>query len=144
MNQPASDPTVERLRAITEQWMERVWRQRQLNTIDELHAPDFVDRSPAGRDSGNTAYKAGIAELYRAFPDFYAVTEDLVIEPATGKVAVRWTATGTHAAPYLGVAATGKQIMFSGIEIIRVVEDRIVERWGEWDGIALLEQLGAI
>ena len=144
MDQPHSAPTAEQLRAIAERWMERIWRQRQLDAIDELHAPDFVDRSPAGRDSGNAPYKAGIAELYGAFPDFEGVTEDLVIDPATGKVAIRWTATGTHTAPYLSVAATGKQISFTGIEIIRVVEDRIVERWGEWDGIALLEQLGAI
>lgn len=143
MDQSPSASTVEQLRAIAERWMEQVWRQRQIDTIDELHAPDFVDRSPARRDSGNAAYKAGIAELYAAFPDFEGVTEDLVIDPATGQVAIRWTATGTHTAPYFGVAATGKQINFTGIEIIRVVEDRIVERWGEWDGIALLEQLGA-
>lgn len=144
MTEPASDPSVEQLRAIAEQWMERVWRQRQIDAIDELHAPDFADRSPAGRDSDNAAYKAGIAELYRAFPDFYAVTEDLVIDPATGKVALRWSATGTHAQTYLGVAATGKQITFTGIEIIRVAQGRIVERWGEWDGLALLEQMGAL
>lgn len=144
MDQSPSASTVEQLRAIAERWMEQIWRQRQIDAIDELHATDFADRSPAGRDSGNAAYKAGIAELYEAFPDFEGVTEDLVIDPATGKVAIRWTATGTHTAPYFGVAATGKQINFTGIEIIRVVEDRIVERWGEWDGIALLEQLGAL
>src|SRR5688572_9665562 len=115
MNQPASGSTVEQLRAIAERWMEQVWRQRQIDAIDELHAPDFVDRSPAGRDSGNAPYKAGIAELYQAFPDFEGITEDLVIDTATGKVAIRWTATGTHAAPYFGVTATGKQINFTGI-----------------------------
>jgi predicted ester cyclase len=31
---------------------------------------------------------------------------------------------------------------FAGIEIIRVAEGRIVERWGEWDGMDLLLQLG--
>ncbi len=71
------------------------------------------------------------------------MTSDLVIDPAAGKVAIRWTATGSHSAPFLGVSATGKQITFHGIEIIRIVHNRIVERWGEWDGIGLLEQLRA-
>jgi predicted ester cyclase len=35
-------------------------------------------------------------------------------------------------------------VRFKGIEIIRVRDDRIVERWGEWDGIDLLVQLGRV
>jgi len=31
-----------------------------------------------------------------------------------------------------------------GIEIVRIREGRIVERWGEWDGIDLLVQLGRV
>ncbi len=31
-----------------------------------------------------------------------------------------------------------------GIEIIRIRDGRITERWGEWDGIDLLEQLGRV
>jgi predicted ester cyclase len=33
-------------------------------------------------------------------------------------------------------------IQFVGIEIVRVADGRIAERWGEWDGLALLDQLG--
>ena len=108
-----------------------------------LHAPDFADRSTAGRGADNAAYKAGIAELYAAFPDWEATTEDLVVDVAAGKVAVRWSAVGTHMAPYLGRAATWRRIEFSGIEIIWISAGLIRERWGEWDGIALLAQLDA-
>jgi predicted ester cyclase len=41
----------------------------------------------------------------------------------------------------MGAAPTGRRITFAGIEIIRVENERIVERWGEWDGIDLLRQL---
>jgi len=59
----------------------------------------------------------------------------------SGVVAVRWTAVGTHRAAYLGAAPTGGRITFKGIEIIRVRGGLIIERWGEWDGLALLEQI---
>ncbi len=36
----------------------------------------------------------------------------------------------------------GRTVRFKGIEIIRIRDGLIVERWGEWDGIDLLEQLG--
>ena len=131
------------LAAVAADWMERVWRRRDLAAIGELHAPEFMDRSPAGRDPGPAAYAAGVAELFAAFPDFEAVTDDLVVDTATATVAIRWTATGTHRGDFLGAAPTGRRITFRGIEIIRIAGGRITERWGEWDGLDLLDQLGA-
>jgi len=58
-----------------------------------------------------------------------------------GTVAVRWTAVGTHKAPYLGLSPTGRRIVFKGIEIIRVRDGLITDRWGEWDGLDLLGQI---
>jgi predicted ester cyclase len=70
--------------------------------------------------------------------------DDLVIDAETGAVAVRWSATGTHHRQYLGAEPSGRLTRFKGIEIIRIANDRIVERWGEWDGIYLLQQLGLV
>ena len=123
-------------------WMDEVWQKRRVDAVDELHTPDFVDRSPAGRSPDNRGFKEGLIRLYRAFPDFYATTEDLVIDASEGKVALRWSAVGTHEREYMGAPPTGKSIIFRGIEILRIENDRIAERWGEWDGIDLAEQLG--
>jgi predicted ester cyclase len=121
--------------------MERVWQKHDIDAIDILHSPDFIDCSPSGRNTDNIAYKTGVTELFKAFPDFFARTDDLVIDPISGKVAIRWCATGTHSAEFFGIPATGKKIKFNGIEILRIESDRIVERWGEWDGISIWEQL---
>lgn len=139
----APDPEYAALAGVAADWMERVWRRRDLAAIDELHAPDFRDRSPAGRDPGLAAYAAGVAELFAVFPDFETVTDDVVVDTATATVAIRWTAAGTHRGAFLGAAPTGRRITFRGIEIIRISGGRITERWGEWDGLDLLLQLGA-
>ena len=125
-------------------WMDEVWQKRRVDAVDELHTPDFVDRSPAGRSPDNRGFKEGLIRLYRAFPDFYATTEDLVIDVSEGKVALRWSAVGTHKGEYMGAPPTGKSIIFRGIEILRIENDRIAERWGEWDAIDLMVQLGLI
>jgi len=138
------NPTRDELKAIAGRWMEEVWQKGHVEAIDELHAPSFVDRSPAGRTPDSEGFKAGVAELYAAFPDFRAVTEQLVIDALAGTVAIKWTAAGTHKGAFMGVAPTGRRVAFEGIEILRIENGLIVERWGEWDGISLLQRLGAL
>jgi steroid delta-isomerase-like uncharacterized protein len=109
--------------------------------VDELHSPDFVDHDAAGRAPDRAGFKQGIADLYDGFPDLYTEIEDLVVDPDRSSVAVRWSATGTHRGSFMGLPPTGNRVSFKGIEIIRIRGGRIVERWGEWDGIDLLQQL---
>lgn len=106
-----------------------------------LHAASFQDFSPAGRPTDRDGFKAGLVEWYRAFPDLEVKVDDLVVDAERSKVAIRWSAVGTHRESFLGVAATGRRISFRGIEIVTVVGGVLVERWGEWDGLDLLEQL---
>lgn len=131
-----------RLRTLAERWMEILWRQRDVDAVERLHAPDFADRSSAGRKTDNAAFRKMLRSFYAVFPDFHAVTEDLVVDPSAGTVAIRWSAAGTHRGIYLGVPPTGQVVRFRGIEILRFRRDRVAERWGEWDGFALLDQLG--
>lgn len=133
----------EAVRAVITRWIEDGWQRGREAVVDQLHALGFVDHDPGGRPPDGEGFKRGIRELYAAFPDFHARVEEIVVDEARGTAAVRWTATGTHSATYLGAAATGRRIAFKGIELLRLDADcRIAERWGEWDGLELLGQLG--
>jgi len=149
------------LAELARRWVEAGWSAgaRPAGAIvDELHHPDFIDHDSGGRAADNAGFRAGIVALLAAFPDLVATARDVVVEPAadaggtgagatggsgaSGMVAVRWTAVGTHRGPYLGAGPTGRRLVFKGIEVIRVRDGRITERWGEWDGLELLGQLG--
>lgn len=136
-----ADAATQTLAGIAIRWIEEIWQKGDARAIDDLHAPGFVDHDPGRRAPDRDGFKRGVIDLYAAFPDFHAVIEDIVVDAARGTVSVRWSALGTHAGPYLEVAPTGRCIRFKGIEIIRIVDGRIVERWGEWDGLDLLDQL---
>jgi steroid delta-isomerase-like uncharacterized protein len=127
--------------AIARRWIECGWQKGQSEVVDLLHAPNFVDHNPAGHGSDNDGFKEGIVQLYAAFPDFHARIEDILIDAAQGKAAVRWTATGTHRGAFMGCDPTGRVIQFKCIEIVRIDNGRIAERWGEWNPVELLEQL---
>jgi steroid delta-isomerase-like uncharacterized protein len=129
------------LEEIAHRWIVEGWQQGRVDMVDELHSPDFVDHDAAGRAPGREGFKQGITDLYGGFPDLFTVIEDLVVDPDRGSVAIRWTANGTHQGTFMGLPPTGNRVSFKGIEIIRLYEGRIVERWGEWDGIDLLQQL---
>ena len=130
------------IETIARRWIEEIWRPGDLATFDELHAPEFRDRSAAGRGDTRDDYRRMLQAFYIAFPDFDTTIVDLVVDESRAIVAIRWTARGTHRGAYLGVAPSGRAIDFAGIEIVRVVGGRVVERWGEWDGMSLLAQLG--
>lgn len=142
---------------LARRWVEEGWSAGALPAgaiVDRLHHPDFIDHDSGGRAADNAGFRAGIVALLAAFPDLVATAQGVVVEPAapaaacpgaiavSGSIAVRWTAVGTHRGPYLGTAPTDKRIIFKGIEMIRVQDGMIAERWGEWDGLDLLGQLG--
>lgn len=131
----------QQLADLARRWIEEGWQQGNAAMIDELHSEGFIDRASAGRRPDREGFKQGIIDLYRAFPDFHAEVEDLVVDETRQMVAVRWKALGRHRNTYLGVSATDRVIRFQGIEIIRAEDGKIAERWGEWDGISLMEQL---
>ena len=133
--------TREQLHIICERWIRELWQELDLDAIHRLHAPKFVDHSPSGRDGDNFGFHEGCEKLFTAFPDFYTQIEDVVVDEPAQKVAVRWRATGAHQKAYLGFEATERIIHFVGIEIIIVEDGLITDRWGEWDGLSLLDQL---
>jgi predicted ester cyclase len=135
------------LREVAHRWMKLHEAHRGPDfdqEFDRLHAPSFRDFSPSGHDTDRDGYRRGLAAWYCAFPDLDVRVDDLVVDSEQNKVAIRWSAVGTHRGSYLGVAPTGRTIRFKGIEIITIAADSLIERWGEWDGIDLLAQLGAL
>jgi predicted ester cyclase len=123
--------------------------------VDRLFAPDFVAHLP-GRPyaiRSREKFEVLLNAYLTAFPDFEAVTDDLVGEGDL--VAIRETYKATHTGHYKGmvladdgktldIPPTGKRIDLTGIDIYRVVDGKIVEQWIEQDLLGLLRQLGAV
>lgn len=101
--------------------------------FERLHAADFEDCSSAGREPTRAGFAAGLAELVEVFPDLHTTVEDLVVDEAHARVAVRWAAQGTNRRRFLDAGPTHRLTRFTGIEIIEIRDGRIRRRWGEWD-----------
>jgi steroid delta-isomerase-like uncharacterized protein len=80
--------------------------------------------------------------LFRAaFPDWRSTVEDLIA--ADDMVVHRFTARGTHRGELMHIPATGRAVALSGINIFRLRDGKIVERWGVLDQLGFMQQLGA-
>ena len=58
------------------------------------------------------------------------------------KVAIRWSAEGTHTGPLGDAPPTGKRVRIEGLLFDRVVDGCVAERWEQWDQPGMLRQLG--
>jgi predicted ester cyclase len=108
--------------------------------IEEVYAPDVVDHNPQpGQPAGIEGIKTIIGLYHAVFPDLHVSNDDAII---SGDRAVsRWSATGTHEGDQLGVPATHKTVHLTGIDILRIAGGRVVERWGEANGLEMMQQL---
>jgi predicted ester cyclase len=57
---------------------------------------------------------------------------------------LRWRWTGTHTAPFRGIAPSGKSIDVLGEDVIRIQDGRITDVWPLFDPLRLMLQIGAI
>jgi steroid delta-isomerase-like uncharacterized protein len=110
---------------------------------DEVVAPDFLERDPfPGQQPGREGLKAIIFMIRAAFPDLEWVVDEMVAEGEM--VASRFTWSGTHRGPFLGVPATGKQVTVTGMVFDRMVEGQLVESQILMNTLSLLTQLGVM
>ncbi|HXF61522.1 MAG TPA: ester cyclase [Caldilineaceae bacterium] len=122
---------------------EEVWNQGKLEAIDEIYAPNQVSYGLGMEVPPGAQGLKQFVSIYRAaYPDTHFTVEDVIAEG--DKVAVRWTATGTHRGELMGIAPTGKRVTVTGIAISRIENGKIAESWNNFDALGQLQQLGVI
>jgi len=134
--------TAESNKAVVRRLFGEVLNPGDLGRAGELIGAGFVDRGGApGQAPGPEGFEQANAMLRVAFPDLRLAVEEMVAEG--DKVAVRFTARGTHRGEFMGVPATGKRVAWEVISIVRVADGKIAERWSRSDAPGLRQQLGA-
>jgi steroid delta-isomerase-like uncharacterized protein len=135
--------STEENKAIVRRFAEEILNEKKLDQADEIMAQDYIDHGAMpGQAPGLEGFKGKGAMWVAAVPDLRVRTEDMFAEG--DRVAVRWTAEGTHQGELLGVPATGKRFLFTGLSIFRVAEGKVAEQWEEWDKLDLMRQLDVL
>ena len=134
--------TTEQNKQIVRAFIAALFTDGDLTAVDRYLDPSFSNHDtpmpglPEGREGMRTA-----AEMFRkAFPDWHSDVRHLIAEGDL--VSEHFTARGTHQGSVMGEAPTGGEVRLHGMQIFRIADGKIVERWGVLDQLGLLQQLG--
>ena len=98
--------------------------------------PNMISSVPRGLEGAKLVHQRTLIGM----PDYQTTIEDLIAEG--DMVVARVTMTGTHTGDFYGIPPTGRRVDLTGIFIVRIANGKIMEHWGEEDGVKVLRQLG--
>ena len=135
--------SVEANKALIRRFYEEAWARGEMAVVDEVFADDYERHDFRAGDPvpGPEGQKQVAAAFRAAFPDLTWTIDFLVAEDDF--VVGRWTASGTHGGSWAGLEPTGRSIEFSGVNVFRFENGKVVEIWNHRDDLGLMQQLGA-
>jgi predicted ester cyclase len=131
-------------KALVRSMFERADRS-DISLVDEILAPGYVDHDPPpfqGPATGAEGARNAFETATKIFSDW---SHEIVQQFSDGDyVITRLVGRGKHTGDFMGIPATGNAVEMRGIAIHRVVDGKIVEHWGEVDGLGMMMQLGVV
>jgi predicted ester cyclase len=155
--------TAEENKALVRRYVDDVMTNGYTAAIDELFAPDVLDKSPIpaeplGLDDegaviglyaglvtdihtpGREGLRFRTLRLRSAIPDAKMTIDDM---QANGdSVTFRWTLRGTQSGSFGGKDASGKAVTLNGTDTVRVQNGKIVEHTSKIDSSDMADRLG--
>jgi predicted ester cyclase len=105
-------------------------------------SPNVIWHGPASSPPTFAGWKQRHERLVAAFGDMEFTVNSQIAE--NDMVMTHWTMKATHKGEFLGIPATGKRVVMTGIGIDRVSDGKVVEHWGMQDLMGLVGQLGGV
>jgi steroid delta-isomerase-like uncharacterized protein len=141
---PPQDATIgeEDHKLPTERWVNAI-NADDLPALAGVIATEFLDHHPLPGQGGGLV---GLIQMYgtlrTAFPDWQIVVERMLVDGDI--VAVHSTWHGTHQGEFLSIPPTGAQFTVPAVDVLRIANGKIAERWGVVDLFGIVQQLGIL
>jgi steroid delta-isomerase-like uncharacterized protein len=136
--------SAEESKATMRRYLDVFEQGNNLDILDELLAPDYINHTPATPDlpTGPEGVKGVVTMFRSAMPDLRVIVQDMIAEG--DKVATRYTLEGTHRGELFGVPPSGQRLSIKSISVERVLEGKIREHWRVTDSLDMMQQLGVV
>lgn len=124
---------------IIKEYQSSIWDDKDIGAIDNFFRKDAIIHSPVETTQGTDKMKAIISQWHKGFPNMKVYWDDFICEE--DKVVSRWHAEGIQSGEFLGNPPTEKPIMYSGITVYQLDDEKINEYWAFVDMNNILKQL---
>ena len=125
-------------KAVVRRWIEDGFNKKVMTVVDALFAESVIINGSAVPRAG---VKQNMSRHITAFPDLRVTIEEIVAEG--NNVGIWYVVEATQKGEFEGIPATGKQVKWSGCDLLRLENGRIVEARFLSDSLGLMRQLGA-
>jgi predicted ester cyclase len=133
--------STEENKALVLRWREEIWKNRNVDALDELAAADYVGHIAGlpgevrGRDACKRMFAAWLASFdVRVTPEIVIAEDDMV--------AVHDRIWAKSVREFQGVPPTGKDGILTSTDLYLIAHGQVKEQWFEADYTAFLQQLG--
>lgn len=134
---------VDELVEIGSKFTDDLWNGRRYEVAAQILSPKFQDHDALpGQKPGATGYVDMIKRFHTAYPDLAVRNDEVLTDVSRNMIVLRWSADGTHRGELMGIGPTGRPVHLKGIDILKVEDAAIVERWGEFDALGMFRQIG--
>lgn len=124
-----------------------MWASENSDKPEDIFAENYInhqepDAKGGVKSIGLEGWKELVRANHRAFSNFQV---RILMQIAEGSlVATRWQFQAKHTGVYLGHPPTGQQAIWTGVQIDRFENGKIIESWVDWDKYRLFEELGFV
>ena len=108
----------------------------------ELCAPGFTAHISGHPVMDLQAFQHYQETYFASFSDTSITIEDMVAED--DRVAFRGVVRATHSEEFMGITASGKQIVVPVSGFAKITEGKIAEWWNSPDRLSWMQQIGAV
>jgi steroid delta-isomerase-like uncharacterized protein len=132
-------------RQLAYRFYDQLWNKGNYAAAPELLHPDHFDHSLPplpGLQQGRDGVLHLMQTFREGFPDLVMSVEMVIGEgDLVGEVLML---RGTHTGTFAGIPPTGKPIEIRSVNICRIEDGLVRERWGASDDLGLLRQIGVL
>ncbi len=128
------DPLINKVTLVSAN--EEVWNLKRIYAMEQTTSIAMIAHNPLSSPCPKPfdSYKKDTASFLAGMPDVTVEVHALVAE--ADQVAMRYTVRGTH-------LASGNPVRFTGCNINRFADGKIVENWWAYDGLAMMQGMMA-
>ena len=142
MPDKSADMKADAGKAKMQRFYDEVFNAHNAAAMDSFCTADFIDHNPGpGHDGkGLESVKADVKEFMAEYPDLHIKSNFMVSDG--DKVVAHITLTGTNSGAMGTQPATNKTVDFDGIDVVTIKDGKATERWGYFDDMKMMRQLG--
>ena len=132
--------TIEQNKMVVTRFNREFLEGGNIEILKEIVSDKFVNHTaPANLAADVTGLIDFVRVLHNGFPDLSVQIHEQLGEGDL--VATRKTFTGTHTGEIFGRAATGKKVIMTVIDIVRLENGKYVDHWGKNDLMQVIQSL---